>query len=137
MRREIDDRWGIAIDLGTLALVALRQADEDQAVRLLRDSILMRQELGDQGGIAWCLERFADVASRQGGAGVERAAKLYGAAYSLRRSVDSGVDPLERSEHERHIAVVRAQIDPAKWDSAWAAGQAMPVQQAVAYATRY
>ena len=132
LRWGIDDRWGIAISLGTLAWVALRQGDHDRALQLLRESILMREELGDKGGIAWCLERFAEIEGKRGYP--ERATKLYGAAHSLRQSVDSVLDPLDRFEHERNIAFVSAQIGPASWDAAWAAGRAMNVGQAVAYA---
>jgi predicted ATPase/DNA-binding XRE family transcriptional regulator len=126
MRREIDDRWGTAISLGTMAWAALRQGDDARARQLLKESIGMRKELGDKGGIAWCLERFAEIERKRGRS--ERAARLYGAADDLRQRVDTGVDPPERSEHERSIALARAQLGPARWDSAWAVGRAMSLR---------
>jgi tetratricopeptide (TPR) repeat protein len=133
LRREMNDRWGIAISLDTVAWAALHQADYAQAKGSLRESILIREELGDRGGIAQCLARFADVESRQGN--TERAATLYGAAYTLRQRVASSVDSLDRwSEHDRNIALVRARIDLATWEAAWAAGLALSMDQAVACA---
>jgi hypothetical protein len=36
--------------------------------------------------------------------------------------------------HERYVAATRAQMDEAAFTIAWAAGQAMTLEQAIAYA---
>lgn len=132
LRREIDDRWGIAISLGALAWVSLRQANNAQALQLLRESLLMREGLGDKGGIAWCLERLAEIESMQGNS--ERAVRLYGASHSLRQRLDSGVNPLDRAELERHIAVVRSALGDAGFSRGWEEGCRMNLEEAVDYA---
>ena len=83
-----------------------------------------------------CLGGFAEIESLQGcRGGSERAATLYGVAHNLRQSVASAADSLVRwSEHERTTALLRARIDRVKWDSAWAEGLGLDVEQAIAFA---
>ena len=42
--------------------------------------------------------------------------------------------PAERHEWERYVPATRAQLDEATFTAAWAEGQAMSLEQAVAYA---
>ncbi len=43
-------------------------------------------------------------------------------------------DPVARARTERHRAAARAQLDEAVWAAAWADGQAMSLDEAIAYA---
>jgi hypothetical protein len=45
--REMDDRWGAASPLGTLAMVAQAEGDFPAASRLLREALLTCREVGD------------------------------------------------------------------------------------------
>ena len=87
--------------LGSLARAALRQGDFPQARALLSESLSLRREIGDKGGIAWCLEREAEMAADEGKA--ERAVRLCGAAASLRASVGSAIDPADQPEQRRVV----------------------------------
>ena len=42
--------------------------------------------------------------------------------------------PAERPDYERNLAAARAQLDEVTWQTAWAEGQAMTQEQAIAYA---
>lgn len=132
LRREIDDKWGIAISMGTLAWIALRRSDVDEALRLLKESLIIRDGLGDKGGIAWCLERFAEVESLRGYS--ERAAILYGAAHNLRQKLDSGINPQDRAELDRNIAIVRSALGDESFSLGWEEGRNMNLENVVAYA---
>ena len=63
-----------------------------------------------------------------------RAARLFGAAHALRESVGIPLRPIARPEYERDVAAVRTRLDEASWQAAWAEGQAMTLEQAIAYA---
>ena len=57
---------------------------------LLGESLLMRKDIGDPGGMAWCLEKLAEIAHLQADNG--RAALIFGAAAALRASFNSTID---------------------------------------------
>jgi hypothetical protein len=56
------------------------------------------------------------------------------AAWRLRSPVNSSIDLVDQPEHERQVAVVRAQLDDAAFTAAWAEGQAMTLDQVIDYA---
>jgi predicted ATPase len=142
LRREVGDKWGVAVSLGSLAWVALRWDDLKGAVTLLAESLALRHEIGDVGGIAWCLEKFAEIALTTGQAAsatrrdedFRRAARLFGVAEALRAPSGSVIDLVDQPEYERQLATVHTQLDDADFGAAWAEGQAMTLEQAVAYA---
>ena len=63
-----------------------------------------------------------------------RAARLSGAADALREAVGVPVDDLRRPIHERDMAELRAALTADVFAAEWAAGRAMPLEQAVAEA---
>ncbi|MCJ7661024.1 MAG: tetratricopeptide repeat protein [Anaerolineales bacterium] len=142
LRHEISETWGIAISLANFAWIALRQDDLQRAVVLLAESITLRRENGDKGGIAWCLEKLAEIALTTGhresvprrDEDFRRAARLFGAAEAVREPVNSTIDLVDQPEHERQVAIVRAQLDEATFTAAWTEGQAMTLEQAIEYA---
>jgi hypothetical protein len=130
--RELNDLWGIAWSLNVLGHVVQRQGDSERASALLSESLPLVWRRGDRAGIAWCLEGLASVAwvRRQ----PRRAARLFGAAEVLRQTFSVPLPPGERPAYERRLASARAQLDEATWLAAWAEGQAMTLEQAIAYA---
>jgi hypothetical protein len=78
------------------------------------------------------LEGLARVDGAQG-RGI-RAAQLWGAAGALREAIHACLPPNERPRYERALAAAQAQLDPATWEAAWAAGQALTPEQAIAFA---
>jgi non-specific serine/threonine protein kinase len=89
---------------------------------LLIESMVIRKEIGDKGGSAWCLEKLAEIANRYGD--WQRAAHLLGAAQALRDSVGSVVDMADRLDYERTEGVIHAQLGE-KFSAAWEAGHNM------------
>lgn len=129
IRRGLGDRRGIAISLINLGLVAYRQGEYTTAWTLHRESLAIKRALGSS-GIAESLEGLAAVAGVLGEA--TRAARLLGAASALRTMRTAPLPPDERVDQGRWIARVRAGLDPAVWDAAWAAGAAMPIEEVIA-----
>ena len=57
-----------------------------------------------------------------------------GAADRLRAALGCRQAPAARATYERALATARAQLDEATFDAAWAAGQALTLEEAIAYA---
>src|SRR4029079_4150792 len=71
----------------------------------------------------------ADAAGRP-----ERAARLWGTAETLREASGLIMDAFERDTHERALASARAALGEEAFAAAWAAGQALTLEQAIVYA---
>jgi hypothetical protein len=82
--------------------------------------------------IARGLDGMARLAAAAGH--FERAARLFGASQSLLSAAERRLDGPEAATFEAALAATRAQLDQAAFAAAWAEGQAMPLEQAVAYA---
>ncbi len=63
-----------------------------------------------------------------------RGGRLFGAAEALREGMGTPLRPDAHAEYDRDVAVGRAQLDDMTFTVAWAAGRAMPQEQAIAYA---
>jgi len=72
---------------------------------------------------------LAGVAGSRGDA--ERAARLWGAAEALREVIGAPVPPNLAPYHDAVVAAARAHTDDATWATAWAAGRALPLEDAV------
>lgn len=111
--------------------VALFYRVDDAAARTLhKQGLAILQELGDRQGIAWSLEGFAFGCAAM--KNVWRAARLWGAAERLRQEIGAPMPPQDRPNFEGRVAAARAALlDDAAFDSAWAEGRAMTVEQAI------
>jgi ferric-dicitrate binding protein FerR (iron transport regulator) len=63
-----------------------------------------------------------------------RAARLWGAVAAQHRTRDLPLDPSERAPYDRGSAAAECQPDRETFAAAWAEGQAMTTEQAIAYA---
>ncbi len=124
------DKAVIVVELTNLGLVALYQGRFEQARARFRESLLLSQELGTTLVIAYDLEGLAGVAA--GHHAPEQAARLWGAAEALREELGAPPEPEDQVQFQRMIEAARATVDAATWDTAWAAGRAMLLEQAVA-----
>jgi predicted ATPase/DNA-binding SARP family transcriptional activator len=134
LERTVGTQEGPANVLGNLAAVVLRQGDPAEALRLYHESLTLRLALQHPRGIAICLEGFGAVSvalSRFG-----EAARFYGAAERLREVINSprASDPADEVEHQHYLAIALERADPVAWTAAWAEGQALPLEQAIAAA---
>jgi hypothetical protein len=112
--------------------VLTAQGDYAAARPLHEESLRIRQELGDRWGYAFSLEGFARLAHSQGE--TRRAAQLYGAAEALRQAMSSPLSPGDQAKQDLIINDLRSQLGEVDFSAAWNAGQAMLVEEAVAFA---
>jgi non-specific serine/threonine protein kinase len=126
-------RWnpGVLRDWGH---VVLELGDHARARTCFEECLAIGRELENQWQIADALEALASVAAAQGDQA--RALRLAGAAAAVRER--AGQLPSyeeERASPARWLAAARAALDEQAQMTAWWDGQAMSLQQAVAYAT--
>jgi non-specific serine/threonine protein kinase len=129
---QIDDKRFANFARSELAHLLRRYGEYAKALRLYGETITAWVELGHLGAVAHQLESLAMIATVQRQA--RRAAKLLGAAEALRETVASPMHDAEREEYDRAVVAVRDQLDAATFAAAWAAGRAMTLAEAVAYA---
>ena len=132
--QELGHLGGVATVLLDLGRVAHTQGDELRAGRQFAEGLELVREFQGSGkrDIAYAFVGLAGVAAAQGQAG--RAARLLGAAEAVRESIGFVLPPIYRADYDRDEAAVRAQLDEAVFAAAWAAGRAMSLEQAIAYA---
>jgi hypothetical protein len=73
---------------------------------------------------------MAEVAGLQGER--ERLVQLFGAVAQLHTLLGVPPFPAEQVEYERQLSVARAQLGGCAFDTAWAKGQTMTLEQAIA-----
>lgn len=106
--------------------------DQERARESYRAALHIQQQMHYVHHISDGLEGLAGMAAGEGDP--RRAARLFGAAHAHREAFD-----VRRSRHndaiyDRDVTLATSLLDPEAWRAAWAAGCAMPLDQAVAYA---
>ncbi len=129
LRREIGDKLGIASCLNNLGHVTCEQADYSTAQAHYETSLRICQETGDK-SIAAC--NLAGLAALAAGLGdMRRAARLAAAAETLRASINLAWEAFERRLYERTVSLARAGLSEAEFNTAWAEGEKLTLEEAV------
>jgi DNA-binding CsgD family transcriptional regulator len=118
----------------SLGIAAQRRGDPERAKTLLKESLAMNVKMGINRApeIAENLEGLAEAAGVLGED--VRAARLWGAACELREATDHPWWSAERLLHEPQLVAARSRMDEASWDTAFAEGRTMGLEEAVEYA---
>jgi non-specific serine/threonine protein kinase len=115
-----------------LGFLAQHEGDHEKAKDLLHKGIQLARSLNISLQIA---EGLAYLAGSIGAAGQpQRAARLLGAWEAALERMGAFPQPADKPEFDRIIANVRAQLDEATFEAAWAEGRKMTLEQAVAEA---
>jgi hypothetical protein len=130
--RALGDRHRINMVKSELAHIDRYEGHYPQAEAVYRETIKEWQRLGHRAAVAHQLECLASVAKVQEQG--QRAATLFGAAQALREKINISMTPSERVEYDREIADLRQGLDERVFDSSCAAGRAMSMDQAIAFA---
>jgi predicted ATPase len=132
LRRALGRPVEVAASLAHLGGLAAAQGDAARAATLYGEALAVLAPTADRAVAALCLEGVAALAQAAGA--VERAAHLWGAAATLRRGTYVLFVWDERTVREGLIAAGRTALGEPAWTAAWAAGQALTLEQAVAQA---
>lgn len=130
--QDIGDRLGATRSLSSLGDVALVQNDLPSARRWYEQSLTLLAEVGDRLLVAHCLAGLATVAAAD--ARVAHAARLSGAAAALLHAVGGIEHSVGRADVARGLEIARAALTAEAFAAAWAEGQVMSLDQAVACA---
>ncbi|MSP12304.1 MAG: adenylate/guanylate cyclase domain-containing protein [Chloroflexi bacterium] len=132
-------REGLALaqDLGTKSYIygflarlgetAWLEGDHRRAAALFTESLVMAREMEVNATHAYLLRNIAGIAVAQGRAA--SAVRLCAAAVALPNANSVVSHPVN---YEQDLAAARAQLGEAAFEAAWAAGQAMSLEQAIA-----
>ena len=132
LRRTLGDRRGIAAALYSQGLLAHDRGDYAAAHESLAESLALNRELGNDPESANVLAAFAEIAS--GSSQWERALRLAGAATNLSKTLGAPLPQRAQGRLERWVEPAHLMVDSEACATAWAEGQAMTLEQAIAYA---
>jgi predicted ATPase/DNA-binding SARP family transcriptional activator len=119
---------GQASGLNTQALAALARDDSASAAASFAEALTLCRRLGHLGGAATALAGLARVADKAGDAA--RAAQLCAAAATLRARAGAIMTASEQASLGELTSRLAAELGPAAFGDAWAAGQAIRLDQA-------
>jgi len=138
--RELENSGDIARSLHNLAYVAHHMGGDASAAGLFHESIERFQERGNKRGMAECLAGLAAIApgfagyEPQARTALERSTVLLAAAHREFDALGVAMWPADQDEYDRNLAALRSTLDSATFERAWAEGQGMSLETAVAYA---
>jgi shikimate 5-dehydrogenase len=112
-----------------LGLLAVYEHETDEARETLSEALRIFSDSADVSGFTLVLDAFAALASDIGD--LQRAALLSGAVATLERQSGTGLNPSNRTIVGFDPAPLRTNPETA---AAWASGERMSAEEAVAYA---
>jgi hypothetical protein len=130
--QELGHRGGIAEAIGRMASLATSQGDYPAARSLYRQSLAIRQEIGDRYGVAVCLAGLGEIlvsaaAKERSDIGVT----LLGAAEALMEAIGGVMARVDSIAYERGMAIAREMLGEAAFEEARLAGRAMTLESAI------
>lgn len=133
LQREIGNGLGLSEALHHRGLLAHAQAAYATAALYYTESLQLSGQLTNHRGIITVLLAFAALAMAAE-PDPARAAHLLAAAAKVRSTLGINPTPEQHTAAEAVAQAVRARLGEAAFATAWAAGQAMTVEQAIHYA---
>jgi predicted ATPase len=127
--RTADDRFSLGWALHTRALAAIKIADTAHARAFVLEALQLFVAAGDISSTVLVLDDAADVETMEGNRG--RAIRLAAAAAAHQATIGAGLGAVLNIDEGRNR---RDDLTDEKEQRAWDEGQAMTVEQAVAYA---
>ncbi len=135
--QEVGDRAGALEPLLALARVAVAQGEQALARRRYQEALTILHEMGSQLFLATCLEGLAaavvaQAADQEPSVQTYWAAQLWGAAASLRETMNTPLPPAQRKADEQARTAAHSRLGERLFAAAWTQGRAMTPEQAVA-----
>jgi tetratricopeptide (TPR) repeat protein len=128
--RDLGDPREVAVAGFHLGATLTLAGDLERGGAALRDALRAYHDLGIMRGTYLCLDFLAIGEAAHGRH--ERAARLWGAAEALRDQIGARLAPTFRGDTDAAQGRARAALDEATWRTAWAAGRALTIDEAVA-----
>jgi predicted ATPase/transcriptional regulator with XRE-family HTH domain len=129
----LGDRKGKSLVLCNLGYVERRIGEIDRAEAYTLEALKFDVEAGDRANIAQDIIAVAGIAGARGEA--EKAARLFAAAGVVLHEVGITLAPPDIIEYERDLSAAQAQLSDVRWAELTHEGEAMSLEEAVAYAS--
>lgn len=131
--RETGAKWALCLLCNSLGYVELHDGDAAAARPLALEAFQLARDLANEPNMVFCLLQSASVAA------VEKQAQkaVYFFAFGDRyfQEHENGfLDPLDKMEFERYLAIARSHLSEQDFNTAWEQGRAATVEQALALA---
>jgi DNA-binding CsgD family transcriptional regulator len=126
--------WHLARALTTRARVAIAKSEPDQAERDAHKALACAAEHGAHLAVPDILECLSRLAAD--GSSHRDSARLLGAANQIRQRLGSVRFKVYDSDHQKTITALRKALGERDFDSAWAEGATLSLDEAIAYARR-
>ncbi len=127
--QELGDVVGQANVRTNIAWLIRRRGDTRRAAALNREALATAWEFRDAGALSILLYDAAGVALAAGRA--DRAARLLGAADTLRERIGTRVPTFDQADYERLLLATRAALGEAAFRAAWIEGEHLPLVEVV------
>jgi hypothetical protein len=139
----VGDRFGLSWAVSGLGFAALQQGEVPRAKSLFQETLGLGRAVGNPSVTILYLTGMAGVvaqaslsqSSEQRKAALMRVARLFGGADRIRAGLRSELWQVIRLLYEQMLKTARLQLEDAAWLAAFAEGQAMSVEQVLAYAS--
>ncbi len=128
-QRETGDLWGAAVSLSYLGMAACDRHQFPEAAAYFGESLSIRWGMQTQEEIAHGIANFGVLSAARSEHAL--AARLLGAAESGREAIGLILQEPERTTYAQAVEVVRAGLSADLFTACWAAGRALPLDQAV------
>lgn len=130
--REVGDSQNIAAVVLNLGVAIGDEGELARATGLLSESLALLGELGDKFHLAETLESLAGLATTQ--SQYRLAARLLGAAHSLRQTLAATISPKSRLRYEQTFEAAKTHLAPKVWKEEWQKGQQTELAEIIGYA---
>ncbi len=133
IRRTLGESWMIGEALDLLGEVLQAQGELAEAGRCYLEGLATAHEVGDKGGMVQIFYHLSTLAYTQ--RQPARAVRLLAFATALRTTTGgTGYHaPTTPADWERAVATMRTALDAAQFTRCWAEGQALRLEEAIAY----
>ena len=131
--REMGDERHVVWALISLGDIEISEGHYKQAQSNYAESLAVGRKIGGKDGIAECLEALATllVTKNYNLAENRNAAKLFGAAETLRESFNIFRESSLRISYDRIVDILSERLGKTTFETAWAQGKAMTIEQAI------
>jgi predicted ATPase/class 3 adenylate cyclase/DNA-binding CsgD family transcriptional regulator len=126
--------WYLSTALTVRARVAIATGEPEQAERDAQDALTIAASLQAYLGISDTLECLGSVVC--GAGGHLDAGRFFGAAHAIRQRMGAVRLKVWDADYQASVAALRDTLGERDFDSAWAEGAALSVEEVIAYAQR-
>jgi len=130
--QELGSNRNVGMVKSDLAHLLRYEGKYPEAMSAYSETIREWQRMGHRSAVAHQLESIAFIAKVLEKA--EKSTQLLGAAERLREIIKINMTAQERSEYDKEVADLKANMDEKEFTSLWAEGRSMTIEQAIALA---